>query len=313
MSDVVIYRSETGTVEVRVEGDTVWLRQDQLSQLFGRERSVTFEVDRVVQAAVLGKKQSEIDVAITPVADRLLKRYNAAQETLKAHEPEAPQAEAAKIEMNVLILFKRDIATYVRLYAFLSQIFDYGNTDIEKRSIFFKLLHRLLDFGRETEGVDLSSLAMTHYTIKDLGKQTLVLNDGKPGYKIDPTAEPGSGQVRDKEKETLEAIIAMVNDLFVGDLTPGDKLVYVNDAIKGKLLECEVLIEQAVNNTKEQFASSPDLDARIMDAVMDALSAFSSMSKQALESAKIRADIKAILLGPAKLYEGLRARAEPAT
>ena len=114
--------------------------------------------------------------------------------------------------------------------------------------------------------------------------------------------------MHDPEKEALEAIIAMVNDLFVGDLTPGDKLVYVNDAIKGKLLECEVLIQQAVNNTKEQFASSPDLDARILDAVMDALSAFSSMSKQALESAKIRADIKAILLGPVGLYEALRGK-----
>lgn len=186
-----------------------------------------------------------------------------------------------------MILFKRDIGTYVRLYAFLSQIFNYGNTDIEKRAIFFKLLHRLLDFGRDTDGVDLSSLAMTHYTIKDLGTNNLPLNDGKPGEKIDPTSEPGSGQVHDKEKEALEAIIAMVNDLFVGDLTPGDKLVYVNDAIKGKLLECEVLVEQAVNNTKEQFASSPDLDAKILDAVMDALSAFSSMSKQALESANI--------------------------
>ena len=69
-----------------------------------------------------------------------------------------------------------------------------------------------------------------------------------------------------------------------------------------------MLIQQAVNNTKERFASSPDLDARILDAAMDALSAFSSMSKQALESTKIRADIKAILLGPVGLYEALRGK-----
>jgi hypothetical protein len=35
------------------------------------------------------------------------------------------------------------------IYGFLSQIFDYGNTDIEKRSIFFRLLLPLLTFGRE--------------------------------------------------------------------------------------------------------------------------------------------------------------------
>ena len=33
--------------------------------------------------------------------------------------------------MDSLILFKSDIAAYVRIYGFLSQIFDFGNTDVE--------------------------------------------------------------------------------------------------------------------------------------------------------------------------------------
>ena len=86
-----------------------------------------------------------------------------------------------------------------------------------------------------------------------------------------------------------------------------DKLLDVDKAIEGRLPEWETLIEQAVNNTKEQFGNSPDLDARILDAVMDALSAFTAMSRQALESERIRAEIKAILLGPGRLYELLRA------
>ncbi len=40
MADITIYQTENGTVEVRLEQDTVWLRQEQMSQLFGRERSV---------------------------------------------------------------------------------------------------------------------------------------------------------------------------------------------------------------------------------------------------------------------------------
>jgi len=48
-----------------------------------------------------------------------------------------------------------------RLYAFLSQIFDYGNTAIEKRAIFYKRLLPLLEFGREREGVDLSKVVLT--------------------------------------------------------------------------------------------------------------------------------------------------------
>lgn len=126
--------------------------------------------------------------------------------------------------------------------------------------------------------------------------------------KIDTTDEGGSGEVQDKAKIALSELIAKVNDLFEGDLTPGDKLVYVNDVIKGKLMESEKLAEQAANNTKEQFANSLDLAKEIMGAVMDALSAHTAMSKQALESEQLRADMKDVLRGAGNLWEGLRAK-----
>jgi type I restriction enzyme R subunit len=39
--------------------------------------------------------------------------------------------------------------------------------------------------------------------------------------------------------------------------------------------------------------------------IMDALSAHEMMGKQALDSEKVRAGLKEILLGPARLYEAL--------
>ena len=39
-TDIEIYQADNGTVEVRLERETVWLRQEQMAQLFGRERSV---------------------------------------------------------------------------------------------------------------------------------------------------------------------------------------------------------------------------------------------------------------------------------
>ena len=110
-------------------------------------------------------------------------------------------------------------------------------------------------------------------------------------------------------QDRLNELIANGNDLFEGDLTPGDKLVYVNDVIKGKLMESGKLAEQAVNNTKEQFANSPDLTNEIMGTGIDAMTAHTTMSKQALESSKLRADIKDVLLGAGKLWEGLRQKA----
>jgi type I restriction enzyme R subunit len=267
-----------------------------------------FEVDRVVAVELKdGAKQSELVAALEPVVDRLHRRYKAAQEALKAarETKNTTAEEVAKGELDALLLFQRDMGTYVRLYTYLSQIFDYGNTDIEKRAIFFKHLLRLLDFGREREGIDLSKVVLTHHTLKSQGKQAMPLSEGdKP--KLEPLAEVGGGALHEKQKALLTEIIQKVNDLFEGDLTDGDRLVYVNDVIKGKLLESTTLRQQAANNTKEQFANSPDLNKALLNAIMDALDAHSTMSTQALESEEVRERLKGILLGPAQLYEALR-------
>ena len=98
-----------------------------------------------------------------------------------------------------------------------------------------------------------------------------------------------------------------MNDLFDGgELTDGDKLSYVTGAIKTKMMENETLRQQANNNSKEQFSQSPDLRKALMDAIIDAMSAHESMSKQALNSEKVREGLKEVLLGPAQLYEALR-------
>jgi len=73
-----------------------------------------------------------------------------------------------------------------------------------------------------------------------------------------------------------------------------------------KLLESETLAKQAANNTKEQFANSPDLKSSLVNAIIDALDAHNEMSSQALASEEIQTGLKEILLGPANLYEKLR-------
>jgi type I restriction enzyme R subunit len=268
-----------------------------------------FEVDRVVEVELNpNHKQSDLNAALEPVVDRLLKKYKAAQEKLKAAkaQKDASAAKNAQDELDALILFKQDMGAFQRLYTFLSQIFDYGNTAIEKRSIFFRYLLPLLDFGRERDKIDFSKVVLTHHNLKNKGIEPLVLAGEYP--KIDPLTELGSGMVREKEKAWLTEIIARVNDLFEGELTDDDRLVYVNNVIKGKLLESDILVQQANNNTKEQFSNSPDLASELMNAIMDAFAAHSTMSKQALDSERVRNGLRDILLGPARLYEALRER-----
>ncbi len=267
-----------------------------------------FEVDRVVKVDLDPKsKQGDLVAALEPVHDRVIKRYKAAQEALKlATEKQQENAAAnARDELEALKLFKADMGSFVRLYTFLSQIYDYGNTSIEKRAIFYKRLIPLLEFGREREQIDVSKIVLTHHHLKDLGKQAMPLNDGT-APKLDPITEAGSGSLQDKEKAYLSEIIEKVNDLFEGDLSDQDKLVYVNNVIKGKLLESETLRQQAANNTKEQFANSPDLKSELVNAIMGALDAHNAMSTQALNSETLQQGLKDVLLNNAGLYESLR-------
>ena len=71
-------------------------------------------------------------------------------------------------------------------------------------------------------------------------------------------------------------------------------------------MESSLLRSQAAANTKEQFSNSPSLNEELLNAIMDAMAAHQSMSRQALNSDSIRARILATLLGPGGLWEALR-------
>jgi type I restriction enzyme R subunit len=145
------------------------------------------------------------------------------------------------------------------------------------------------------------------YVSFNLGKRTLILNEGETP-KLEPIAEAGSGRVQEKEKIRMGEIIEKLNDLFGSDTTQ-DQLVYVNHVIKGKLLESEVLIQQAASNSKEQFAASPDIDRELANAIIEALDAHNAMSTKALNSESVKRGIKDILLNHTALWELLREKA----
>lgn len=265
-----------------------------------------FEVNRVVEVELNPNSvQSQLKLAIEPVADRLLKRYAAAKAVFKAAQNEQ-EKKAAKDTMDSLVLFKSDMATYTRAYIFLSQIFDYGNTELEKRAIFYKHLGRLLSFGLERESVDLSQVVLTHHNLKNLGKQTMKL-PGADYPTLNPLTEAGSGQVQEKQKALLTEIIAKLNDLFGGETTDGDQVSF-STTLANKMLESETLQKQAANNSKEQFANSPDLKSELVNAIIASLDAHNELSSKALSSELIRQGLLSILVGPAGLYEQLRKR-----
>ena len=269
------------------------------------------EVDRVVRVELDPKsKQGDLVAALEPVADRLLKTYAAAKQawvTAKATGNDKAAAEALD-HMSALELFKGDMASFLRLYSFLSQIIDYGNTEIEKRAIFYRRLLPLLAFGRERPGIDLSGLKLTHHALRDRGKQDLQYGVGE-APKLTGMEEVGSGELHEKEKARLDEIIAKLNDLFEGEITDENQLIYVNGILMGHMLASEDLQTQAMANTKAQFEASPTIRDEFLDAIVGSEDQFSSMSRQVLASETLREKLLDILLGPGNLYEALRERA----
>jgi prophage maintenance system killer protein len=76
MSQIAIYQSPAGAVEVQLEGETVWLTQEQITQLFGRERSViTKHIRNVFKEGELDEK-SNVQNLHTPRSDKSVRFYN---------------------------------------------------------------------------------------------------------------------------------------------------------------------------------------------------------------------------------------------
>ena len=270
-----------------------------------------FEVDRVVAVEMkFDAKQSELVAALAPVQDRLMKRYKAAQARHReaAGRGELSGVKAAQDELDALILFKNDMGAYLRLYTFLSQIFDYGNTGIEKRAILYKRLLPLLEFGREREGIDLSKVVLTHHHLKDQGQRALPLGSGDTP-KLAPITEAGTASVQEQQKVYMAELISKLNDLFGNDTSEQDQLRYVNGTILGKVADSKTLQQQAANNTKEQFANSPDLHTELQNAIIESYDAHTAMSTKALNSPIVLRGILDVLMNHAGLYETLRGRA----
>jgi len=274
-----------------------------------------FEIERVVKVLLeysLSDKvrQKHLFGAIEPVAQRLMTLHKEARLAYRQAEEinDSEASKRAKDELDALTLFRSDIGTYGRFYTFLSQIFDYANTGLEKRAMFYKALLPLLEFEREINTVDLSQLVLTHHHIRELGTKKLDLKQGE-SIPI-PGMAPGGGGVQEKDKVDLAEIIAKLNDLFTGELSENDKVTYVRAVIRGKLMESTTLQQQAAANSKEQFANSPDFGREFLEAVMGAFDAHKVMSTQTLNSAEVQNGMKDLLLNHTNLYEDLRQQAQ---
>lgn len=226
------------------------------------------------------KKQSELFKYLDPARDRFRERQD------KAHR------ENDKKALDALDLFRKDLGTFARAYEFLSQIFDYGDTDLEMRYHFFKALGHVLKDENQRDKIDLSGVNLTHYRLWNAGKRKIDI--GSDGSTLKPIAGAGSGAAQDPKTIELSLLIEKVNELFKGDLSDTDRVAFVNH-VTSRMLENEHLREQARNNSKEQFRIGT-FEKDLTDTVMDGLEKYGRMANQVLSSREIRQRFSAIIL-----------------
>lgn len=146
--------------------------------------------------------------------------------------------------------FKHTLIVFSRLYAFLSQIMPFQDTDLEKFYSYSRLLSNKLPKRNIGERFALNDeVALEYYRLQKISENTLELQKGKEGT-INPMKEAGTKKEKE-ELAKLSEIITILNDRFGTDFTQADELFF--DQIEEELSSDEHLSKQAKTNTMENF------------------------------------------------------------
>lgn len=212
------------------------------------------EVEAVAKAFVEKRGNNKLSASLAQAKDRFWKKYETA-ESANNH-----------LELDRLDDFRKSLDAYTKTYDFLSQLYNYVDTDLEKKAIFYRLLAREVRNTRRNESIDLSGVELTKLGFKKNDTVSLRLT-GEEGY-LKPLTDVGSGKGHDPLMASLREAIEKMNSLFDGGFTQGDYEVLVN-AVTTKAAEDEKIKKQATSgNTLEQFLESPDLKTVLLTALL---------------------------------------------
>jgi type I restriction enzyme, R subunit len=211
-------------------------------------------------------------------------------------EDDSESAERAQI-------FKKNVGEFVRAYGFLSQIYNYGDTDLEKRSLFFAGLTRLLKDDQDENEIDLSDVQMTHYkkTVAFSGKIILRTGETVP---LKPMTSIGTAKARQEKYGLLAELIEIMNEILGAGIDDEHQIVFLA-ATAQKLTEIESLRDQARNNSREQFKNAGDVEAlgeRMLVDAKDELAAKNERQNAAIQESLTR--LFSNREGLARLMEG---------
>jgi type I restriction enzyme R subunit len=148
--------------------------------------------------------------------------------------------------------FRKVLIAYRNLYAFLSQIIPFHDSDLETLYAFVRfLLYKLpkRDLGPEYRFDE--EVALKYYRLEKLRENAAVkLQEGEV-VEIDGPTSVGTGQVREEEKIHLSKLVDILNERFGTAFKPGDQFFF--DSVKEDAAADERLRQVAAANTFENF------------------------------------------------------------
>ncbi|MDV2980844.1 UNVERIFIED_CONTAM: DEAD/DEAH box helicase family protein [Actinomycetes bacterium ARC8] len=242
------------------------------------------------------QSHSALTAAVTPARDEYVARW------ADASERDDTQA------LDELRTFKKDCGSFVRLYDFMSQVVDYGTSNLEKLAEFLRQLTRLLPSDDAIATVDVSGLELRKVRQIDRGKADIGLSGD-----LDTPVLPGISGVgshvsrQDPQQELLSDIVARINALFGAEFADPQIQGFVV-AAAGMAEEDPRIADQIDHNALDQFMASPELRETLMDAAVLNEGAFGKLTG-ALTGENDRADEFIRLIGQ-YLYRSRRLRTE---
>lgn len=168
------------------------------------------DVERYAVAWWAPPKQvhAALEAAITPAQQEYANRWT------DAEERDDRQA------LEELRTFRKDCGSYVRLYDFMSQVIDYGTSDLEKLAEFLRQLVPRLRTEDGAIDTDVSGgLVLRRVRQIDQGTADIALsgNQETPALQGGITGLGGSRvSGRDPQQTLLSEVVARVNELFGG-------------------------------------------------------------------------------------------------
>lgn len=146
--------------------------------------------------------------------------------------------------------FKKCMRTWTNLYAFLSQIMPFIDSDFEKFYAYGKLLQTRLPKRNMSESLHLDDeVALEYYRLQRIKEGAIELQKGEDG-ELSGTSEAGLKRAKEEEA-LLSEIIQVLNTKFGTEFEQADKLFF--DQIEAELMDDEVLQSQAKVNKLDTF------------------------------------------------------------